>query len=146
MVMCEGVWFQVRELFLKHKAAELDREMGIIKDQEEAGRHVRMLTNEIRSTLDRHTILNTTLVELAKTLALANCTIWEPSREGDALKLTHELDRRFLQVLSPKPCCPPCAGVVRECAPSRIVPALVVRIVSGVGLRWQSAGEGDLRG
>ncbi|KAG0558831.1 hypothetical protein M758_10G054500 [Ceratodon purpureus] len=89
---------KVRELFLKHKAAELDREMGIIKDQEEAGRHVRMLTNEIRSTLDRHTILNTTLVELVKTLELANCTIWEPNAEGDALKLTHELDRRFLQV------------------------------------------------
>ena len=83
---------------MKHKAAELDREMGIIKDQEEAGRHVRMLTNEIRSTLDRHTILNTTLVELAKTLHLENCTIWMPNSEGDALELTHELDRRILQV------------------------------------------------
>lgn len=88
----------MRELFLKHKAAELDREMGIIKDQEEAGRHVRMLTNEIRSSLDRHTILNTTLVELAKTMELANCTVWEPNAEGDAVKLTHELDRRYLQV------------------------------------------------
>jgi hypothetical protein len=99
MMWCDSMYVQVRELFLKHKAAELDREMGIIKDQEEAGRHVRMLTNEIRSTLDRHTILNTTLVELAKTLELANCTIWEPNPEGDAVKLTHELDRRFLQVL-----------------------------------------------
>lgn len=89
---------KVRELFLKHKAAELDREMGIIKDQEEAGRHVRMLTNEIRSSLDRHTILNTTLVELAKTMELANCTIWEPNAEGDAVRLTHELDRRYVQV------------------------------------------------
>lgn len=93
--------FQVRELFLKHKAAELDREMGIIKDQEEAGRHVRMLTNEIRSSLDRHTILNTTLVELAKTMELANCTIWEPNAEGDAVRLTHELDRRYVQVTNP---------------------------------------------
>lgn len=95
---------QVRELFLKHKAAELDREMGLIKDQEEAGRHVRMLTNEIRSSLDRHTILNTTLVELAKTLELANCTIWEPNPDGDAVKLTHELERRFLQVPSGNLC------------------------------------------
>lgn len=90
---------QVRELFLKHKAAELDRAMGIIKTQEEAGWHVRMLTNEIRSTLDRHTILNTTLVELAKTLSLENCTIWMPNSQGDALELTHELERRFIQVL-----------------------------------------------
>jgi hypothetical protein len=89
---------KVRELFLKHKAAELDREMGIIKTQEEAGRHVRMLTHEIRSTLDRHTILNTTLVELVKTLNLENCTIWMPNAEGNALELTHELERRLLQV------------------------------------------------
>ncbi len=89
---------KVRELFLKHKAAELDREMGIIKTQEEAGRHVRMLTHEIRSTLDRHTILNTTLVELVKTLNLENCTIWMPNAEGNALELTHELERRLVQV------------------------------------------------
>lgn len=99
---------------MKHKAAELDREMGIIKDQEEAGRHVRMLTNEIRSTLDRHTILNTTLVELAKTLELANCTIWEPNVEGDAIKLTHELDRRYLQVTSRTVSCSPRAHVAKE--------------------------------
>lgn len=96
--MFDKSMIQVRELFLKHKAAELDRAMGIIKTQEEAGWHVRMLTNEIRSTLDRHTILNTTLVELAKTLSLENCTIWMPNSEGDALELTHELERRFIQV------------------------------------------------
>lgn len=113
MMLCGSVHPQVRELFLKHKAAELDREMGIIKDQEEAGRHVRMLTNEIRSSLDRHTILNTTLVELAKTLELANCTIWEPNPEGDAVKLTHELDRRFLQVPPSNFSCPPGSHVQR---------------------------------
>lgn len=50
---------KTRELFLKKKAAQLDREMGIIRTQEETGRHVRMLTHEIRITLDRHTILKT---------------------------------------------------------------------------------------
>eukprot|EP01018_Ginkgo_biloba_P018087 Gb_28304 [translate_table: standard] len=82
---------KTRELFLKNKAAELDREMGLIRTQEETGRHVRMLTHEIRSTLDRHTILNTTLVELGKTLALEECTLWMPTRSGLELQLSHTL-------------------------------------------------------
>ncbi|EFJ25385.1 two-component response regulator [Selaginella moellendorffii] len=82
---------KTRELFLKNKADELDREMGIIRTQEEAGRHVRMLTQEIRSTLDRHTILNSTLVELGKALALEECTLWMPTRNGLELQLTHSL-------------------------------------------------------
>eukprot|EP00897_Mesotaenium_endlicherianum_P004818 jgi/Mesen1/4364/ME000022S03647 len=89
---------KVRELFLQHKAAQLDREVGVIRHQEEVARHVRMLTHEIRSTLDRHTILNTTLVELFRTLNLDNCTIWMPSANGAALELTHELERRLVQV------------------------------------------------
>ncbi|CAI7927841.1 unnamed protein product [Closterium sp. NIES-54] len=44
----------------------------------QVGRHVRMLTYEIRQSLDRHTILNTTLVELAQALMLENCTVWMP--------------------------------------------------------------------
>ncbi|KAF6168446.1 hypothetical protein GIB67_004998, partial [Kingdonia uniflora] len=43
---------KARELFLKIKAAEPDREMGIIRSLEETGRHVGMLTNEIKNTLD----------------------------------------------------------------------------------------------
>jgi hypothetical protein len=82
---------KTRELFLKNKAAELDREMGIIRTQEETGRSVRMLTQEIRSTLDRHTILNTTMVELGKALALEECGLWMPTRKGTELKLTHTL-------------------------------------------------------
>ncbi|KAJ7547217.1 hypothetical protein O6H91_08G075300 [Diphasiastrum complanatum] len=82
---------KTRELFLKNKAAELDREMGLIRTQEETGRHVRMLTHEIRSTLDRHTILNTTLVELGKTLALEECALWMPTRSGLELQLSHTL-------------------------------------------------------
>uniref|UniRef100_A0A0D6R4M0 Ethylene receptor n=1 Tax=Araucaria cunninghamii TaxID=56994 RepID=A0A0D6R4M0_ARACU len=82
---------KTRELFLKNKAAELDREMGIIRTQEETGRHVRMLTHEIRSTLDRHTILNTTLVELGRTLTLEECALWMPTRTGLELQLSHTL-------------------------------------------------------
>ncbi|GJP29855.1 hypothetical protein CLOM_g20133 [Closterium sp. NIES-68] len=93
---------KTRELFLKNKAAELDREMGLIRTQEETGRHVRMLTHEIRSSLDRPTILNTTLVELGRTLQLDECALWMPANlagddDGDSggspsdLQLIHTL-------------------------------------------------------
>ncbi|MBA0849983.1 hypothetical protein Goshw_023617 [Gossypium schwendimanii] len=82
---------KTRELFLKNKAAELDREMGLIRTQEETGRHSRMLTHEIRSTLDRHTILKTTLVELGRTLALEECALWMPTRTGLELQLSYTL-------------------------------------------------------
>ncbi|RAL42085.1 hypothetical protein DM860_011868 [Cuscuta australis] len=83
---------KTRETFLKTRAEELDREMGLIIKQEETGRHVRMLTHEIRSTLDRHTILRTTLVELGRTLDLAECALWMPSQRGTVLQLSHTLN------------------------------------------------------
>nr|CAC48385.1 ethylene receptor [Fragaria x ananassa] len=83
---------KTREIFLKNKAEELDREMGLILTQEETGRHVRMLTHEIRSTLDRHTILKTTLVELGRTLGLEECALWMPCRSGMNLQLSHTLN------------------------------------------------------
>ncbi|XP_047327246.1 ethylene receptor-like [Impatiens glandulifera] len=82
---------KTKELFLKNKAAELDREMGLIRTQEETGRHVRMLTHEIRSTFDRHTILRTTLVELGRTLSLEECALWMPTRTGLELQLSYTL-------------------------------------------------------
>ncbi|KAG8389523.1 hypothetical protein BUALT_Bualt02G0238200 [Buddleja alternifolia] len=82
---------KTRELFLRNKAEELDREMGLIIKQEETSRHVRMLTHEIRSTLDRHTILRTTLVELGRTLELEECALWMPSQRGLNLQLSHTL-------------------------------------------------------
>nr|AGD95023.1 ethylene receptor 1 [Cucurbita pepo] len=85
---------KTRELFLKNKAAELDREMGLIRTQEETGRHVRMLTHEIRSTLDRHTILKTTLIELGRTLALEECALWMPTRSGLELQLSYTLHQQ----------------------------------------------------
>ena len=40
---------KTRELFLKSKAEELDREMGLIRTQEETGRHVRILCLRMKS-------------------------------------------------------------------------------------------------
>ena len=86
---------KTRELFLKNKAEELDREMGLIRTQEETGRHVRMLTHEIRSTLDRDTVLKTTLVELGRTLDLKDCMLWMPSHSGTSLQLSHTLHHQI---------------------------------------------------
>ncbi|XP_077241982.1 signal transduction histidine kinase, hybrid-type, ethylene sensor [Tasmannia lanceolata] len=85
---------KVRELFLKRKTRELGREVGMMKKQEEASWHVRMLTQEIRKSLDKHTILYTTLVELSKTLALQNCAVWMPNADRTEMILTHELKQR----------------------------------------------------
>ncbi|CAD6343951.1 unnamed protein product [Miscanthus lutarioriparius] len=90
---------KTRELFLKNKAEELDREMGLIRTQEETGRHVRMLTHEIRSTLDRHTILKTTLVELGRTLGLEECALWMPSRSGSSLQLSHTAPPDYCRII-----------------------------------------------
>lgn len=91
---------KVREFMLKKKAWDLGREVGIIKRQKEAGLHVRMLTQEIRKSLDRHTILYTTLVELSKTLDLQNCAVWMPNEEKTKMNLTHELKGRNFYNLS----------------------------------------------
>ncbi|KAL7081204.1 hypothetical protein ACP275_14G025100 [Erythranthe tilingii] len=85
---------KVREFMLQKKTWDLDREVGLIKKQEEAGWHVRMLTQEIRKSLDRHTILDTTLVELSKALDLQNCAIWMPNTSKTEMNLTHELKGR----------------------------------------------------
>ncbi|KAF6153237.1 hypothetical protein GIB67_036583, partial [Kingdonia uniflora] len=85
---------KVRELFLKKKAWELDREVEMMKQQKDTSLHVRMLTREIRKSLDRHNILYTTLVELSKTLDLQNCAVWMPNEEKTVMNLTHELKGR----------------------------------------------------
>lgn len=89
-----------REFFLKKKAWELDREVEMMKQQKEASLHVRMLTREIRKSLDRHTILDTTLVELSKTLGLQNCAVWMPNGDRTEMQLTHELKEAQLLVSS----------------------------------------------
>ncbi|CAN8295664.1 unnamed protein product [Cochlearia groenlandica] len=82
---------KVREFMLSKKTRELDREVGIIMKQTETSLHVRMLTRKIRTSLDRHTILYTTLVELSKTLGLKNCAVWIPNEIKTEMNLTHEL-------------------------------------------------------
>lgn len=85
---------KVRELFLKQNVLELDQEVGMMKRQKEASWHVRMLTREIRKSLDKHTILYTTLVELSKTLELYNCAVWMPNENRREMNLTYELKPR----------------------------------------------------
>ncbi|XP_038720892.1 ethylene receptor 2-like [Tripterygium wilfordii] len=85
---------KVREFMLKKKAWDLGREVGMIMKQKEAGLHVSMLTQEIRKSLDRHTILYTTLVELSKTLGLQTCAVWMPNETNSQMNLTHELNMR----------------------------------------------------
>ncbi|KZV45734.1 Signal transduction histidine kinase [Dorcoceras hygrometricum] len=95
---------KVREFMLWKKTWDLDREVGIIKKQREAGWHVRMLTQEIRKSLDRHTILYSTLVELSKTLDLQNCAVWMPNTGRTEMNLTHELEgRNSISTHSPIP-------------------------------------------
>ncbi|MQM02256.1 hypothetical protein Taro_035023 [Colocasia esculenta] len=85
----------VREGLLRKKTRELDREVGLMKRQEEARWHVREITREIRRHLDRHSILDTALVELSKVLFLENCAIWtaDPGSPGNMV-LKHEMKPR----------------------------------------------------
>ncbi|EYU32533.1 hypothetical protein MIMGU_mgv1a002003mg [Erythranthe guttata] len=53
-----------------------------------------LLKVKIRKSLDRHTILDTTLVELSKALDLQNCAIWMPNTSKTEMNLTHELKGR----------------------------------------------------
>ncbi|XP_059307836.1 protein EIN4 [Lycium ferocissimum] len=99
---------KVRELFLAQNVLELDQEVGMMKKQTEASMHVRMLTQEIRKSLDKHTILYTTLVELSQTLKLQNCAVWMPNESRSQMNLTHELNpssaaesRRSLPIYDP---------------------------------------------
>ncbi|XP_054791035.1 ethylene receptor 3-like [Prosopis cineraria] len=69
---------KTHELILKNKVEELNREMGLTLIQKEFGRHVRMLTHEIRSTLDQYTILKIALVELGRTLSFEGFVLWMP--------------------------------------------------------------------
>ncbi|CAI9759855.1 unnamed protein product [Fraxinus pennsylvanica] len=59
--------------------------------QKEVSMHVRMLTQEIRKSLDKDTILYTTLVELSKTLDLQNCAVWMLNENGMEMDLAYQL-------------------------------------------------------
>ncbi|XP_020222143.1 ethylene receptor 2 [Cajanus cajan] len=92
---------KVREFMLKKKTWDLGREVDNIMRQREAAMHVRMLTQEIRKSLDRHTVLYTTLVELSKTLGLQNCAVWMPNVDKTEMNLTHELNGRNFNLSIP---------------------------------------------
>ncbi|XP_010256828.1 PREDICTED: ethylene receptor 2-like isoform X2 [Nelumbo nucifera] len=95
ILQCQKVLkVMVREGLLIKKTRELGREVGLMKRQEEASHYVHMLTREIRQSLDRHTILYTTLVQLSNVLFLDNCAIWMPDELNSMMNLTHELKRR----------------------------------------------------
>ncbi|KAK6914055.1 Histidine kinase/HSP90-like ATPase [Dillenia turbinata] len=88
---------KVREFMLRKKAWDLGIEVGLIRKKKEASWHVRMLTQEIRKSLDRHTILYTTLEKLSETLDLQNCAVWMPNESKTEVNLTHQLKgRNFL--------------------------------------------------
>ncbi|KAK4357056.1 hypothetical protein RND71_022666 [Anisodus tanguticus] len=94
---------KVREFMLKKKTWDLNLEVGKIKQKKDAGMHVRMLTQEIRKSLVRHTILYTTLVELSKILDLQNCVIWMPNENRTEMKLTHDLKERNISSMYNRP-------------------------------------------
>ncbi|KAF7080648.1 hypothetical protein CFC21_084688 [Triticum aestivum] len=88
---------KLREAFLRAKARQLDRDLGLIRRRVEAtSRVVRMLTHRIRSSpLDAHSILHTTMLHLADALELHSCAVWMPGRDaGDDLHLVHQLSLR----------------------------------------------------
>lgn len=84
---------KVRELFLRQNVLELNQEVRMMKMKKDASCHVRMLTQEIRKSLDKHTIAYTTLVELSRTLHLQNCVVWMLDGRKGKMNLTHELKR-----------------------------------------------------
>ncbi|XP_010920511.1 ethylene receptor 2 [Elaeis guineensis] len=83
----------VRDGLLRQKARDLGHDLGRMRRQEAAICRVRLLTAEIRRSLDRRTILDTALVHLADALSLHDCAIWMPT-SPDSLSLTHHLNRR----------------------------------------------------
>ncbi|CAN4091178.1 unnamed protein product [Withania somnifera] len=95
--------FKTREYMLLLKNRDLGQEVGKIKQKEEEGMHVRMLTQEIRKSLDRHTILYTTLVELSKILNLKNCVIWMPNENRTEMRLTHDPTRENISSMYTRP-------------------------------------------
>lgn len=77
----------VREGLLRKKTRDMDREVGLMKLQEEASWHVREIVSEIRRSLDRRTIIDTAMIELAKVLLLQSCAVWMPAETSSPGKM-----------------------------------------------------------
>lgn len=129
---------KVREVFLRQNVLELDHEVGMMKKKKEASWHVRMLTRQIRKTLDKHTILYTTLVQLSKTLDLQNCAVWMPNENKTMMNLTHELKSDSRKIYSTS--IPMDEPDVREVSDSKGV--RILRPDSALGVA-SSGGLGD---
>ncbi|KAH0905145.1 hypothetical protein HID58_044648 [Brassica napus] len=106
--------WKVRELYLKQNVLELNEEVGLMKRQKEMSVHVRMLTREIRKSLDKHMILRTTLVELSKILDLQNSAVWMPNENRTEMHLTHELRSNSMRSFRVVPINDPDVVQVRE--------------------------------
>ncbi|OMO72001.1 hypothetical protein CCACVL1_17993 [Corchorus capsularis] len=125
---------KVREVFLRQNVLELDQEVGMMKRKKEASSHVRMLTQEIRKSLDKDTILYTTLVELSKTLDLNNCAVWMPNDNGTQMNLTYELKPSSRSFNRPIPANDPDVMEIKESERVRILrPDSALGLASGSG-------------
>ncbi|KAB2064642.1 hypothetical protein ES319_A09G034300v1 [Gossypium barbadense] len=62
---------KVRDIFLRQNVLELDQEVDMMKRNKEANSHVLMLTQEIKKSLDKHTILMR-ILRLDSALGLAS--------------------------------------------------------------------------
>ncbi|XP_010522486.1 PREDICTED: ethylene response sensor 2 [Tarenaya hassleriana] len=142
MVSLIPVFFlaKIREFLLIKKACELDREVGFLMKQKETGVHVRMLTQEIRKSLDRHTILYTTLVELSRTLGLHSCAVWMPNNIRTEMNLTHEFKPRNHAYSSRYR---RCSVPIDECDVSRIKCSEEVEFLSDNSVLARVTGRGE---
>lgn len=81
-------------------------------------------------------------MELARTLDLENCTIWMPSCGGRMLELTHELERRLVNVPTLVPVTDPTVLQVINTRNAITVPA-----GSAIGVASsRKGGPGQVRG
>ncbi|KAJ1391825.1 Signal transduction response regulator, receiver domain [Sesbania bispinosa] len=85
---------------LKKKTWDLEERL-VYNETKRGFNACRMLTHEIRKSLDKHKILYTTLVELSKTLGLQNCAVWMPNVDKTEMNLTHELNGRNINFSIP---------------------------------------------
>ena len=82
---------KMREFFLKVRAEELDRVMGIVQKEKETERGIRILIQEIRASMDTAVIIQTAMVGLGRMFGLEECAIWTPSQSGSEMRLLQTL-------------------------------------------------------
>lgn len=73
--------------YMRLKTEELDQEVGVLRRREASAHSVRMLAAGIHSSLDTMTILETTIVELARVLELTDCAVWCTGEASDVIRV-----------------------------------------------------------